>query len=124
MDPSADRRRHPRFDIFAQVRVKRSQSDLLMELTNISESGALVDMGTLAQPSWIDVGRVVEVSIVHPDTLDNIDVEARVVRMSKDERGTRFAVEFVEVDAAVQQALSALVAFAMKSARPPPLPKS
>ncbi len=119
-----DRRRHPRFDLLAQVRVKRSQSDLLTELSNISLSGALIDLGTLAAPSWIDVDRVIEMSIVHPETLDSIDVDARIVRFIKDQSGTRLAVEFVDVSDAAQSALEALIAFASVRPGPPPLPKS
>jgi c-di-GMP-binding flagellar brake protein YcgR len=119
-----ERRRHPRFDLLAQVRVKRSQTDLLMELTNISRSGALVDMGTLPTPSWVDVGRVIEVSIVHPDSLDNIEVEARVVRISKDESGTLLAVQFDDLEDDTQRKLDSLVEYARATPRPPPLPKS
>jgi len=118
----AERRRHPRFEFLGQVRMKRTASDLLMALSNISKSGALVDMGTLRQPSWVGVGRVIEVSIVHPETLESIEIHGRVVRVLNDLKGTRFAVEFVDIDDATEVELQTWLAHA--SPTPPPLPAS
>ena len=60
---SSDRRRHVRYDLIAQVHVRQAKSDYVLELRNISQSGAMAVLGTLARPSWIDVDRVVESAI-------------------------------------------------------------
>jgi c-di-GMP-binding flagellar brake protein YcgR len=126
-----DRRQHRRFELLAQVRVKGSKTDLVMTLTNISQGGALVDMGSLEAPSWVDVGRVLEVGIIHPETLDVVDVQARVVRLAKDLETTQLAIEFVSLDdAATARGVDRLIAHASSlppAARrpgPPPLPGS
>ncbi|MEQ9318112.1 MAG: PilZ domain-containing protein [Polyangiaceae bacterium] len=125
-EPSgADRRRHPRYELLAQVRVKGTQSDLVMSLSNISHSGALVDMGSLDTPPWIDVGRELEVGIVHPDSLDLIEVRGRVVRLTKDEKGCIFALEFLEPTSEARAGLRELVVHASTlppAKKPPPLP--
>lgn len=126
-EPSgADRRRHPRYELLAQVRVKGTQSDLVMSLSNISQSGALVDMGSLDTPSWIDVGRELDVGIVHPDSLDLVEVRGRVVRLTKDENGCVFALEFLESTNDTRDGLEELVVHASTlppAKKPPPLPK-
>lgn len=126
-EPSgADRRRHPRYELLAQVRVKGTQSDLVMSLSNISQSGALVDMGSLDTPGWIDVGRELEVAIVHPESLDLVEVRGRVVRLTKDERGCIFALEFAELPSEAREGLQELVIHASTlppAKKPPPLPK-
>ena len=63
-----DRRRHPRYDLFAQVYVKQAKTDYVLELRNISRSGVLVLLGTLPKPAWIDIDRRIELSIVNPET--------------------------------------------------------
>jgi len=126
-DPEgAERRRHPRYELLAQVRVKGAQSDLVMSLSNISRSGALVDMGSLSTPTWLDVGRELEVGIVHPDTLDLVEVRGRVVRLIKDLNGTLFALEFVELSDDAQAGLNTLLQHACSlppAKKPPPLPR-
>jgi c-di-GMP-binding flagellar brake protein YcgR len=119
---SAERRRHPRYDLIAQVRVKRGRVDYVLELSNISMSGALIELGSLETPKWVEIGRELEVHIVHPIDLDAIEVPARVVRVEG--TATRFAVEFEEVEAATEAGLARLIAAASgrASAEPPPLP--
>ena len=98
-----------------------------MEMVNISQSGALIDMGSVDQPRWVDIGRSLEFSITHPTTFDLVEVKGKVVRILKDETGTRFAVEFEEMDEAATAGLESLLASACESeapprAGPPPLP--
>jgi hypothetical protein len=94
-----------------------------MSLTNSSKSGAMIDMGSLKRPAWIDIARRVELSIVHPDTLDPVDLSAKVVRLSSDEIRTEFAVAFVDVDAVAERGLDGLIDTAdTRKMRPPPLP--
>ncbi|MCA9624318.1 MAG: PilZ domain-containing protein [Myxococcales bacterium] len=119
----AERRRHPRFDLFAQVRVKGAHADLVLSLENVSQGGAYVDLGSIPRPPWIAPGRVLELSIVHPETHDLIEVQGSVVRMG----ASGFAVRFLGVAAEAGRELDqldALVQYASEKppAKPPPLP--
>lgn len=121
---SIERRRHERYDIMAQVRVKRGRIDTLCELVNVSVSGALVDLGSLDPPRWITQGRSLEVHVIHPVDLDTIELEATVVRVEQREDSTRFACEFTDLGATERLALERLIALhAPAPVRPPPLPR-
>jgi len=113
-----ERRRHPRYELMAQVRVKRGKVDYIMELHNISMTGALVDMGSLAKPPWVDMDRTVEIGIIHPVDLDTVEVRGRVVRVDRDGDHTRFAVDF-ELDDGNREGVERLVKVAMQSEAPP-----
>ncbi len=115
-----ERRRSPRHELLAQVRVTRGRTDIVMELVNISRSGALIDMGSVKQPNWVDVGRVLDIAITHPISFDLVDVSGREARISKDEHGTRFAVEFGEVSQDTTRRIGELVLLARESEAPPP----
>jgi hypothetical protein len=125
-----ERRRQPRYELMAQVRVKRGKVDYIMELHNISMTGALVDMGSLAKPSWVDMDRTVEIGIIHPVDLDTVEVRGRVVRVDRYGDHTRYAVDFELDDDATREGSDRLVKVAMQSEappaadrrRPPPLP--
>lgn len=122
---NTERRRHPRYDLIAQVRVSRGRRDIVMELSNISISGALLDMGSIRRPGWVAVDREIEVGIVHPVDLDTVEVIGRVVRIVEDHAGVRFAVDFTHIDDAARTGLKRLVALAQESRPlPPPLPSS
>jgi c-di-GMP-binding flagellar brake protein YcgR len=117
---SPDRRRHARYELIAQVHVRQAKSDYVLELRNISHSGALVVLGSLARPTWIDVDRMVELAIVNPVTLDSVDVRARVVRVQRESEGLIFAVEFVSLTPELQHQIDELTRLGKPS--PPPLP--
>ncbi len=128
-DPGANRRADPRFEVMAQVRVKRGKVDYIMDLTNISRSGALVNMGSLKTPAWVQHGRVVEIAIIHPVDLDTLQVKGEIVRIQKNKDGTLFAVRFVELTAEENQNINRLLDCADEEhppeqprVRPPPLP--
>ena len=127
-DPNlgAERRRHARYELFAQVRVQRGREDLIMELVNISQSGALVEMGRIARPRWLEVGRDLQIAITNPDSLALVSLTGCVRRITQDETGTGFAVEFTESDVETTHALEELIALAAATAPPggpPPLPQ-
>ena len=50
--------------MMASVHVRHAAVDYLLELGNISRSGALVLLGSLPQPLWMTLGRKVELSLV------------------------------------------------------------
>jgi c-di-GMP-binding flagellar brake protein YcgR len=118
----AERRRHPRFELLAQVHVKQAQADYIMELDNISESGARLHLGSLKRPRWIALQRVLTISIVHPIDLDNIDVKGRVVRVEEDLENTVVAVCFVDLDETTERGIARLLETA-RGPVPPPLPR-
>ena len=60
----AERRRFQRHEMMASVHVRHAAVDYLLELGNISRSGALVLLGSLPQPLWMTLGRKVELSLV------------------------------------------------------------
>jgi hypothetical protein len=126
-EPSGpERRRHPRYELLAQVRVKGAQTDLVASLSNISLSGALVDLGSLDVPRWIDVGRELEVSIVHPESLETVEVRGRVVRLAKDLSGCVCALEFIEPEEEARAGVDELLEHASNhppAKKPPPLPR-
>jgi hypothetical protein len=127
-----ERRRHPRYELMAQVRVKRGHLDYVMDLQNISLGGALLHMGKLDRPGWLAVGRMLEIGIIHPVHYDTLLVDGRVVRLVEDEEGTSVAVEFCELDSEGSDGIAKLVALAVAGNEgaaggagkgPPPLPK-
>ncbi len=126
-EPSGiERRQHPRFELMAQVRVKRGTVDYVMDLSNISRGGALFSMGTLKRPPWSEPGRVLEICIIHPIELAAIDVKGEIVRVNQSANDTLLAVRFVEMSATLQAQIDRLVELAVDPDAPkgpPPLPK-
>jgi len=117
---SEDRRRHSRYEILAQVGVSHGAQDYVLELTNISRSGALVHLGSLRKPLWAVVGRIIDLSIIVPVDLDAVEIQGRIVRL--EQAGTRWglAVEFTPPTTAQQDGIARLIALGRP--QPPPLP--
>jgi hypothetical protein len=120
----ADRRRHPRFDLFAQVRVKRGHIDVIMELVNISASGAFLHMGRLQRPSWLSMRRKLEIAIVHPVDYGSVEVVGRVVRVEEDAAGLGVAVDFVDLESSAREGIERLVVTARQTDEQRPDPHS
>jgi hypothetical protein len=125
----AERRAHPRYELWAQVHVKNGSVDYLVELSNISMSGALVDLGTLKAPKWCTLGRAIEVEIIHPETLECVSLRAEIVRINGIGLQTTLGVEFKNPDAKVKDGLRRLLDAARAPRaeeprrQPPPLPR-
>ena len=117
-----ERRVHPRFDVMAQIHLYRGRVDSVMEVINLSAGGALVDMGTLDRPAKLDVGAVVSVGLTNPETLELVELKAKVVRLEVDDEGSRFAVNFEPLSADARDAVRRLLATGRPSEGPPPLP--
>jgi len=63
-DPGgAERRAYSRHELMASVHVRHAAVDHVLELGNISRSGALVLLGSLPTPMWMTLGRQVELLI-------------------------------------------------------------
>lgn len=114
-----ERRAYERFDLLAQVRVSGGMAhvDYLMDIVNLSRGGALLDLGSIKRPSWIEIDRKVELRLQSPDDGLRIDVRGSIVRILETRQVRQFAVEFDEAldDALVRRACLA-------AGKPPPLP--
>lgn len=118
----AERRLHPRIELMAQVRIKRSRTDYVLDIKNISLGGALVDFGSLKRPAWLELGKPVEMVIFVTGGADlTVAVTGRIVRVVEDEHFRGFGLQFDELDASASAAVEALVEHA-KGTQPPPLP--
>lgn len=122
---STERRRHPRYEIAAQVRVKRGRVNYVLDIGNISLSGAFVRCDNLGDLPWFAVDKEVELDIFAYEDLENISLQARIVRVV--EAGAAghpgFGVQFVNLTVDAYDKLFGLVALAARlSAEPPPLP--
>jgi hypothetical protein len=120
----SERRRHPRYEVLAQVRVHHSDLDWVLEVKNLSASGALIELGSLERPQWLRVGHAVELTLFVPDQDDAAELCARVVRIVEDARMCAFGVQFVSVAPAALQYLGRLLGPSRTSRpKPPPLPE-
>jgi hypothetical protein len=117
-----ERRVHPRFDLMAQIRVKRGSVTYVLELRNISKSGALIHTGSLKVPTWVRPYRDIQLYVLHPDDVEPIVLAAKIVRVDKTSDGTLFAVHFDGPDEEVKVGIERLIALGRPI--PPPLPPS
>jgi len=126
----AERRRHARHTLLAQVHVRRGREDVVMELVNISLSGALFEMGRIERPRWLELSRELDIAITHPISYSLLLIKGKVRRIVEEQEGTGFAVEFEGLDEDTTRAISELVSIAAESNSPdtrrgpPPLPRA
>jgi hypothetical protein len=120
-----DRRRHPRYEIMAQVRVLRGTVNYVLDVSNISVSGLFVSTAGLPRMPWFRKDQQIELDLFVPEELDNIRVLGRIMRLveGEDGPGSGFGVQFVDLDEATQVKIDRLVGLAKaRSVHPPPLP--
>jgi hypothetical protein len=120
-----ERRTDPRFEIFAQIQVKRGTVNYVMEVRNISRSGMFVSTGSLDRLPQFRVGQTMEADLFIPDELDNVRITGEIVRRVDSGPSGRqgFGVHFSDPPPAVREILDDLVSRAeQKSIIPPPLP--
>lgn len=117
--PPAYPERAERYALMAQVRVRRSKVDYVLDVIDISLSGALVDLGELARPDWLKIRQHVLLTLL----LDGVQQEltGEVVRIVEDLEGSRFAIRYTP-DVAVDELRQLLMAHGRSL--PPPLPGS
>ncbi len=119
----SERRRHPRYEVLAQVRVRRADTDYVLEVKNLSQSGALVELGDLARPTWVKVGRTLELTLFVPDEDESTDVSGTVRRVVEEVGYAAFAVEFTALSDEAQKYLARLLGPDRPVRKqPPPLP--
>jgi c-di-GMP-binding flagellar brake protein YcgR len=119
----SERRRDPRFEILAQVRVRRAETDYVLEVKNLSSSGALIELGSLERPGWLKIGRRVELTLFVSDQQESAEIAGDVVRVVEDAKMCAFGVHFVDISAAAQTHLDRLLGPGRTlRPKPPPLP--
>jgi hypothetical protein len=119
-----ERRRHPRYEIIAQVTIRSGGENYLMDVGNISCSGVFVYADNLDSISFLYEGQKLEMDLFTTAHLENIRVKGRVVRFEygSDGEKTGFGVEFTGETAIGNRELLRLVNMAAESIHPPPLP--
>lgn len=123
---STERRRHQRYSIMAHVRVTRGTVNYVLDVTNISLSGAFVSTLGLPPTAAFRAGQSIELNIFLSESTENIRVFGRIVRTVErnDPPARGFGVEFTDVDDTARLGISLLVEIARTSETPspPPLP--
>jgi hypothetical protein len=121
-----ERRRHPRYDIMAHVRVKHGTVNYVLDVINISLSGVFVSTVGLPRRTKFITGQSIEMNIFLPDEVENVHVLGRIVRTVEQEDPPicGFGVEFVDIDEKARVGIALLVEIACSSVLPPPFPNS
>ena len=120
-----ERRKYPRYDILAQIRVRRGRVNHIMAVKDISLSGLFISADSAQELAAFRVDQEIEMDIFTPEALENVRVMGRIVRVSdRQESGELgFGVEFTEIDETNLREIARLVDIAARaSISPPPLP--
>ena len=123
-----ERRRYPRYDIMAHVRVKSGTVNHILDITNISISGVFVSTLGLPRTVQFSAGQSIELNLFLSGVAENVRVLGRIVRTveREDPPASGFGAEFVDVDEEARLGIALLVETARSSEaprpQPPPLP--
>ena len=121
-----ERRGHPRYDVMAQIRVKRGRTNYIMDVKNISIAGMLVESESIKNMPWFRVDQELEMDIFTTADLDNVRLKGRIARIIETEETGKdgFGVAFDDPDPESMTKLAVIVDRASQdSVRPPPLPE-
>ncbi len=99
----------------AQVHVRRSEVDFVLDLGNISRSGVLVLLGSLEPPVWMELDRHVELGIMGIEGYDDLTVRGKIARIHRGGDGVGFAVHFDRQDDETRRAVQCMVELAIVS---------
>jgi hypothetical protein len=120
----AERRRHPRFEILAQVKLAKGATTYVLDVQNVSVSGACVTWSDGKAPHWLENGKRVTMDLVRPDVPGTLSLSGEIVHVGSGAPvaiGVRFDEKLPEGS---REKLDALVAqAAADSTHPPPLPR-
>ncbi len=125
-----ERRVHQRHDIMAQVRVVRGRVTHILDVTNISLSGAFISTGTAKRASRFRVGQEIDIDVFAAEELDNVRVRGTIARIvcSGSDGPFGFGVRFTgvgdEAGKAIARLVEAAAARPSRPAGPPPLPQT
>ena len=120
-----ERRGFPRYDVMAQIRVKRGRVNYIMDVKNVSLSGLFVTSDSIKQMPWFRIGQELEMDVFTTEELENIRVSGRIARITDSdvEGQAGFGVEFTSLTDDAREKLSMFVEdMAVESIHPPPLP--
>ena len=109
--------RAERYALMAQVRVRRSELDYVLDVIDISLSGALIDLGELARPKWLKVRQEVLLTLLLDG--EQQELTGEIVRIVEDLEGSRFAIHYTS-KVVVEDLRQLLMAHGRSL--PPPLP--
>jgi hypothetical protein len=93
--PHHERRRHPRFELFAQIWVRHATVVYVMEIANASRSGLLVQVPRAESPPWVRLGQEGELQLFPANSEATLDLRGRIVRVEAGDEATptRYGVE-------------------------------
>lgn len=117
----AERRRHPRYEILAQVKLARGDTTYVLDVENISETGACVRWHEAKAPPWLSLGKRVTMDMLAPELPRALALAGEIVHVGG---GTpiQFGVRFDEVlPEGSAELLAQIIRLAADSLRPPPL---
>ena len=80
--PPAYTERAERYALMAQVRVRRSDIDYVLDVIDISLSGALIDLRELARPKWLKVRQEVLLTLLLDG--EQQELTGEIVRIAAD----------------------------------------
>ena len=126
MNMGMERRNFPRYEVMAQIRVKRGRVNYIMDVENLSLSGLFVTSDSIKQMPWFRIGQELEMDIFATEELENIRIHGRIVRITDSdvEGQAGFGVEFTSLPDDAKKKLSMFVDnMAVESIHPPPLPR-
>lgn len=93
----AERRIYPRVSTNLHVSVHFPDELIIMQLVNVSMSGALLGFGENEMSSQIQLGTELSLTITNTSAPESVSVQARVVRFSTPDEPKGFAVHFIEL---------------------------
>jgi c-di-GMP-binding flagellar brake protein YcgR len=116
-----ERRSGTRYELMAQVQVRKKDISEIMEVKNISVTGVLIATTDRSQIDAFTIDSIVDVDIFSTQNLKNISVSGRIVRGQKSGDKYSFGIEFVELTQAQIAGISELVEVAFRLSGQPPL---
>lgn len=119
--PLDDRRSGPRYELMAQVQVKKKDISEIMEVKNISVTGVLISTTDRSQIEAFTIDCVVEVDIFSTQNLKNISIAGRIVRGQKNGDEYTFGIEFINLNNQKIKEITELVEIAYRMSGQPPL---
>ena len=123
---AVEKRKHPRYDILAQIRVKHGKVNYIMDVRNLSLSGMFVSSDNVKKLPWFKIGQELEMDLFATEELENIKVNGIIVRIVEEGDATDlgFGVAFSNLEISALESLDNLIAWAKETTiKPPPLPK-
>ena len=119
--PLDDRRSGPRYELMAQVQVKKKEINEIMEVKNISVTGVLISTTDRSQIDAFTIDGVVEIDIFSTQNLKNISIAGRIVRGQKSGDEYTFGIEFINLNNKKIREITELVELAYRMSGQPPL---